>query len=88
MIRIARGPECVSLEVQDEGKGISQEKLVDIQSQGPGVGIRGIREWVRHFGGQMDIQSNREGTKISFKFPLPKDAPPQRDPIVPQVSIV
>ncbi len=88
VIRIARDRDSVALEVQDEGKGISPEKLVDIQSQGSGVGIRGMRERVRHFGGQMDIESNREGTKISFKFPLPKDPPAKPAPRVRQVSVV
>ena len=57
---------------------------MDIQLQGSGVGIRGMRDRVRHFGGQMDIESNSEGTKISFKFPLPKDAPAKREQIVRQ----
>jgi PAS domain S-box-containing protein len=88
VILIARDRESVALEVQDEGKGIAAEKLVDLQSQGSGVGIRGMRERVRHFGGQMDIESNRGGTKISFKFPLPQDATAKREQIVGQESVV
>jgi signal transduction histidine kinase len=88
VIRIARDSESVLLEVQDEGKGISEEKLVDIQSQGSGVGIRGMRERVRHFGGQMDIESNHGGTKISFKFPAPKNATAKPDQTFRQVSVV
>jgi len=68
-IRIARDPDRVSLEVQDQGKGISAEKLSEIQSQGSGVGIRGMRERLRHFGDHMDIESNHGGTKISFHLP-------------------
>jgi signal transduction histidine kinase len=69
-IRIAHDGENVSLEVRDEGKGISPQRLSQIQSQGSGVGIRGMRERVRHFGGNMKIESNGAGTKISFQFPI------------------
>ncbi len=70
-IRIARKADRVSLQVQGEGKEISKEKLTGIQLQGAGVGISGMRERVRHFGGQMDIQSKGTATKISFMLPLP-----------------
>jgi signal transduction histidine kinase len=37
-----------------------------------------MRERVRHFGGTMNIESNQEGTRISFKFPHSKtEAPPE-----------
>jgi PAS domain S-box-containing protein len=76
-IRLARNGDSVSLEVQDSGKGISAEKLSEIQSQGSGVGIRGMRERARHFGGHMMIESNHKGTKISFQFPLSENSPAQ-----------
>jgi PAS domain S-box-containing protein len=73
-IRIDRKAESVSLEVRDEGKGISPERLNEIQSQGSGVGIRGIRERVRQFGGDMNIESNGSGTTVSATFPTTKRA--------------
>ncbi len=85
-IRLARNGDSVSLEVQDSGKGISAEKFSAIQSQGSGVGIRGMRERARHFGGHMMIESNHKGTKISFQFPVSKIAPKQDEPI-PQESL-
>jgi signal transduction histidine kinase len=77
VIRLARNGGSVSLEVQDSGKGISAEKLSEIQSQGSGVGIRGMRERSRHFGGHMMIESNHKGTKISFQFPVSGNSPAQ-----------
>ncbi len=68
-IRIAREGDHVFLEVQDEGKGMSTEKLSEIQSQGSGVGIRGMRERVRQLKGHLDIVSNSRGTKVSVTFP-------------------
>jgi signal transduction histidine kinase len=41
------------------------EKLADIQAQRSGVGIRGMRKWVRHFKDDMEIQSDQNGTKIA-----------------------
>ena len=67
-IRIEREQEIVLVSVQDDGKGISPERLVEIQSQGTGVGISGMRERVRHFGGQLNIESNGSGTKVSAVF--------------------
>ena len=61
-------------EVQDAGKGISAEKLSGIQSQGSGVGIRGMRERVRQFQGEMNIESNQAGTRIFFRLPVPRNA--------------
>ena len=74
MIRLSRTAESVSVHIQDEGNGISAEKLAGIQSQRSGVGITGMRERVRHFRGVMDIQSNGKGTKIAVTFPVPKTA--------------
>ena len=47
-IGLSRIGQIVSIEVQDEGKGIAPEKLLEIQSQGAGVGICGMRERVTH----------------------------------------
>jgi PAS domain S-box-containing protein len=74
LIRLSRGPEVVSLEIRDAGKGISAEKLAGVKGQRFGVGITGMRERIRHFGGAMDIQSNEKGTKISVTLPVPAAA--------------
>jgi PAS domain S-box-containing protein len=71
VITIERKDGIVSLEIRDEGKGISPEKLARLQSQGSGVGMRGMTERVRQIGGEMEIESNENGTKISFAFPAP-----------------
>jgi signal transduction histidine kinase len=71
-IQLSRAAERVFLEVQDKGKGISAEKLTEIQAQHSGVGITGMRERVRHLGGDINIESNSRGTNISVMFPVPK----------------
>ena len=51
--------------VEDHGKGMSQRQLAEVQSQGVGVGIRGMRERVRQFQGELTIESNALGTRVS-----------------------
>ncbi len=71
-IRIARDGESVSVEVKDEGEGMSPSRLAEIQSRGSGVGLRGIRERLRQFHGEMSIQSNGSGTRVLVRIPIPK----------------
>jgi PAS domain S-box-containing protein len=63
-IRLAREADRIIVEVQDKGRGMSGERLNEIQSQGSGVGISGMRERLRHFDGQLVVESNSTGTKI------------------------
>jgi PAS domain S-box-containing protein len=69
VIRIAREPDKIYAEVQDHGRGISQDRLAEIQSRGVGVGIRGMRERVRQSHGELTVDSNPLGTKITAIFP-------------------
>jgi PAS domain S-box-containing protein len=69
-IRLAHGPSVVSLEIQDDGTGIPKETLTAIRSERSGVGMTGISERVRHLGGNLDIESDSSGTKISVTVPL------------------
>ncbi len=72
-IRIARAGETVIVEVKDQGEGISPRRLAEIQSLGSGVGIRGMRERLRQFRGELKIQSNGSGTCVSVSIPVPKE---------------
>jgi len=72
VIRLARDAENILLEVQDQGQGMSLERLAEIQSQSSGVGIRGMRERIRQFEGDLTIESNESGTKISVTLPVPE----------------
>ena len=74
-IRIDVNSENLLVEVQDQGKGIDPDTLIRIKSSCSGVGIRGMGERIRHFGGMLEIDSTGAGTKVSVKFPVPKDAP-------------
>jgi PAS domain S-box-containing protein len=70
LIRIEREKNKVHVKIEDQGRGMSPERLAEIQSQGTGVGIRGMRERVRHFCGDLVIASNGSGTKVYATLPL------------------
>jgi len=68
-LRISRSDGEILLEIADQGIGIPADKLREIQTQGSGVGIAGMRERVLHFNGDMRITSVRTGTRIVVTFP-------------------
>lgn len=73
-IRVPRENESISIVVRDEGKGISAERLAEIQSsRGSGVGLGGIRERLSQFNGAMKIESNGSGTTVRAMIPIPKE---------------
>ncbi len=69
-IEIAREAENVRVAVQDQGAGMSPQRLAEIQSHGSGVGIRGMHERVRQFHGDLVIESDGSGTRIYASVPL------------------
>ena len=83
VVRIIRGPDKIYAEVQDHGKGMSPERFAEVQSQGAGVGvgIRGMRERVRQAHGELTVDSNALGTKITATFPATKPAAKEEDSI-------
>jgi len=68
-IKITRNPRRVTLEIQDRGRGIPDEKLVAINEGASGVGIRGMRDRVRHLNGEANVYSNQSGTTVSITLP-------------------
>ena len=70
-VRIECAAGQIALEVSDNGRGISRELREKLLSgQGPGVGLRGMRERVRQLGGTLQIESNGHGTIVRVTLPL------------------
>jgi two-component system, NarL family, sensor kinase len=63
-IRLLRSGESVFVEILDEGKGIGDGRLEKILEGGSGVGICGMRERLRQFGGELQIESGARGTRV------------------------
>ena len=68
-IRLTQNEGRVTVEIQDRGKGIPAEQLAAIQERGSGVGLRGMRDRVRHFHGEMKLASTESGTTVSITLP-------------------
>ena len=72
-IRLMRSNRNITVEIEDAGKGMTAEKLAQVESQGSGVGLRGMRERVRQLRGTMDIKSDGSGTKVTVTLPAPAE---------------
>jgi signal transduction histidine kinase len=69
-IRLEIAGDRAYVEVSDRGKGIPPDLQEKLKSRGHlGVGLRGIRERIAQFGGELQIQSNAEGTVVSATIP-------------------
>jgi signal transduction histidine kinase len=70
-IRLEKCSQGILLEVADRGTGIPAERLADVASGARmGLGLRGIGERVKSFGGDMKIESNQQGTRIKVILPM------------------
>ena len=70
-VRITRSDSQVNLEVEDRGRGIAPENRQVMDSEDTaGVGIRGMRERLRHLGGSLEINSTEMGTVVLARLPV------------------
>jgi len=69
-IAIRQDDHSVIVEIKDAGKGISLDKQLELSSGRTGVGFRSMRERLRQFGAELNIQSDRSGTSVSARIPL------------------
>ena len=85
-VQIAVQDGVISLAIRDAGKGIPRDKLDIFQKGLPGtlgVGLRGMNERMRQFGGKLEVSSTSQGTTVRVTIPsaesiLSAAAPAQR----------
>lgn len=71
VIRLSVESGAIHLEVQDNGRGIPEARLRELNSGGRGgVGIRGMHERVSQFGGKLSVESKDRGTTIRATVPF------------------
>jgi signal transduction histidine kinase len=59
------------MEVEDEGRGLTVDELSAIASgETVGVGLRGMRERVSDFGGELEVISTGQGAKVRAVIPI------------------
>ena len=71
-IRLFLDSKRVQLEVSDNGKGITKDRLRSVLESGgeTGVGLAGMRERVRDLGGSLAISSDEAGTLLRVSIPI------------------
>jgi PAS domain S-box-containing protein len=72
-IYLAHSPHAVEFEISDRGKGISPDKQREMTTARAGVGVRGMEERIRQFGGTLQISSSEQGTKVRVTLPVVSD---------------
>jgi signal transduction histidine kinase len=73
-VRITKVANQLRVEVQDAGKGIPSEKQSEIAGRGKtGVGMSGMRERLRQFGGQLEVTSVPGQTIVAATLPIPQN---------------
>jgi signal transduction histidine kinase len=77
---VAREADKIIVEIQDQGRGMSPEKLAKIQSRGSGVGSVECESACVTFSGELLLESNGKGTKIVAT--LPSKAFPAEEQVV------
>jgi signal transduction histidine kinase len=75
LIRIVQENERVTIVAEDAGKGIPAEKI-RLNAAGPsGVGFRGMEERIRYLGGNLKLDSDGNGSRVTATIPVqPGDA--------------
>jgi PAS domain S-box-containing protein len=74
-IRLTRSDDNIHVEIVDRGKGISPERLRQMSAVRVGVGVRGMEERVRQFGGTLRVESSSAGTQVHVVIPVASDQP-------------
>lgn len=69
-IAIRQEGNSIVVQINDAGKGISLDKQLELSTGRTGVGFRGMRERLRHFGGDLNIQSDSSGTTVTASLVL------------------
>ncbi len=64
----------VVVSVRDDGKGVA-DGIVELRSGVPGVGIRGMSERAKEFGGQLQVAKAHPGTIVKLTIPLSASVP-------------
>jgi signal transduction histidine kinase len=71
IICLCNSSEKLTLEIRDQGKGMRADRLIAVTGPGTvGVGLRGMRERVKAFGGELEIISDGQGTMVRATIPF------------------
>jgi PAS domain S-box-containing protein len=69
-VEIVKQAECVLVRVRDYGSGMPADLCGKNATPGLGVGINGMRERLRQFGGELVVSRAEPGTLVEARVPL------------------
>ncbi len=72
LVELVRQGDKICVQVADHGKGMRNRDA-------SGVGLRGMKERVSQLGGDLDVHSNSEGTRITVRLPLTETGAPTEE---------
>jgi len=76
-IQLSESDQEIRLEVSDQGRGLVREMMDRaVDETRLGVGIAGMRERIRQWGGQLEIRSSSKGTTVIAALPRGRDSKP------------
>ncbi len=86
-VRLTSDPTFVALAIQDRGKGMSQDAVQRFRKNGAtGVGLAGMRERVKEFGGTLHLESSPAGTVLTAMIPVHRAEKQKPQPARPTAS--
>jgi PAS domain S-box-containing protein len=78
-ISVSRQNGCILLEIHDDGRGVTREKI----SSSTSLGLLGMRERAYAFGGDVKIESdNGQGTTVRVQIPISREATSKEQGVV------
>lgn len=71
-LAVGRHRECLQLTLEDNGRGFDAPALAaGAAPASGGIGLRSMREQLRHAGGELRIESGPRGTLLTARVPVP-----------------
>ena len=69
-VEIEKDGEWIVVRVRDYGKGVPTDMAKSISGVRMGVGVAGMRERLRQFGGDLSVRRSEPGTLVEARIPL------------------
>lgn len=68
-VSLSNEGDCIKGTVRDNGKGVALE-IAEFRPESLGIGIAGMRQRVKEFGGDLRLHNNGDGLTVEVTIPL------------------
>jgi signal transduction histidine kinase len=72
-IGLTQREDATVISVRDDGKGI-EERVAQLQPDSVGIGIGGMKQRAKEFGGELRLINSNPGTLVELVVPFSKSA--------------